>query len=155
MTFDEAFERVIGHEGDLSDDPRDPGGLTRHGISQRAYPAEDIRAMTLERAKVLYRRDYWGRCQCDQLPAALRFHVFDAAVNSGTRQAVMWLQRTVGATPDGVVGAKTIAAAMSVDPRAAAAHYNGHRLQFMADLPAWGSFSRGWARRIASNLLET
>ena len=48
-----------------------------------AYPKEDIKNLTLERAKQLYKRDYWDKCRCDELPNAIRFHVFDVAVNSG------------------------------------------------------------------------
>lgn len=42
MNFDLAFEIIIGHEGGYVNDPRDPGGETRYGISKRAYPNEDI-----------------------------------------------------------------------------------------------------------------
>lgn len=154
MNFDAAFERVIGHEGGLSDDPQDPGGLTKYGISKRAYPNEDIEKLTLDRAKEIYRRDYWDRIQGDQLPAWIAGQVFDAAVNSGVRQAGMWLQQAVGARPDGIIGAQTIATARRADPGTAVARFNALRLQFMTDLPTWPRFGRGWARRIASNLLE-
>lgn len=79
MNFDTAFEKLIGHEGEFQNDPRDRGNWTtgvagqgsnngtKFGISAMAYPGEDIRNMTIERAKDLYKRDYWGR------PAATRF----------------------------------------------------------------------------------
>ena len=153
MTFDEAFDRLMQFEGGYSNDPRDPGGETRYGISKRAYPDEDIAGMTIMRARELYRRDYWDRCQCDQLPAWIAGQVFDAAVNSGVRQASIWLQRAVGAQPDGVIGAKTVACARRADPGTAIARFNGLRLRFMTDLQTWPAFSRGWARRIADNLL--
>lgn len=154
MNFDQAFERTVGHEGGYVDDPRDPGGETKFGISKRAYPDEDIKALTIMRARELYRRDYWDRCQCDQLPGWIAGHVFDAAVNSGIKQASLWLQRAVGAPPDGSIGAQTIACARRADPGTAVARFNAARLQFMTDLPTWPTFGRGWARRIASNLLE-
>lgn len=154
MNFDAAFDRVIAHEGGLSDDPQDPGGLTKYGISQRAYPDEDIRGLTIMRARELYRRDYWDRVQGDQLPAWIAGQVFDAAVNSGIKQASIWLQKAVGAQPDGIIGAKAIATARRADPGTAVARFNALRLQFMTDLPTWPRFGRGWARRIASNLLE-
>lgn len=152
MNFDDAFDRTIGHEGGYVDDPHDPGGETKFGISKRAYPGEDIRGLTIMRARELYRRDYWDRIQGDQLPPWIAGQVFDAAVNSGVRQAAMWLQRAVGAHQDGVIGAKTIATARRADPGTAVARFNAARLQFLADLPAWTRFGRGWARRIASNL---
>ena len=63
--FDAAFTRLLGHEGGLVDHPADPGGLTNWGISQRSYPGEDIRGMTVERARLIYLRDFWGPAGCD------------------------------------------------------------------------------------------
>lgn len=154
MTFDEAFELLIGHEGGLVDHPADPGGLTRFGISQRAYPTENIRAMTLDRAKTLYMRDYWGAAGCPNVPDAIRFDLFDMAVNSGVRAAVKCLQRAAGCAEDGALGPKTLAAITAMDGIKLQARFNGARLQFMTDLPTWQSFGKGWARRIASNLLR-
>jgi lysozyme family protein len=154
MTFDEAFEALIGHEGGYVNDPRDPGGETKFGISKRAYPSVDIRNLTLDGAKAIYRRDYWAPIGCDNLPAALRFHVFDAAVNSGLRQAVQFLQRAVGVAADGRLGPVTRAAVMAADPASLAARYSGARLQFMTELTTWPTFGKGWARRIASNLMK-
>ena len=154
MTFDEAFERVIGHEGGLSDNPADPGGLTRYGISQRSYPGENIRAMTLARAKQIYQRDYWGPAGCDSVPTAIRFDLFDMAVNSGVRAAVKCLQGAAGAEQDGILGPRTLQAVGVLGGARLAARFNGARLQFMTDLSTWPTFSRGWARRIASNLMK-
>jgi lysozyme family protein len=151
MTFDEAFERLIGHEGGYVNDPRDPGGETKFGISKRSYPGEDIPNMTLERAKDIYRRDFWNPVRADELPESVRFDVFDAAVNHGVLQSAKWLQRAAGAQPDGVIGAKTIAAARSAGPQLAA-HFNGYRLQFYTDSANWAIYGKGWTRRVASNL---
>lgn len=154
MNFDVAFERLLGHEGGYVDNPRDPGGETKYGISRRSYPGEDIAGMTLERAKAIYRRDYWGPAGCDAVPDALRFDLFDAAVNSGVPAAIRLLQRAVGEVQDGVLGPLTIQAASSMPAPRIVARFNGARLAMLADLPAWPAFSRGWARRIASNLQE-
>jgi lysozyme family protein len=90
--------------------------------------------------------------QADDLPDDLRFEVFDAAVNSGVRQAIRWLQRSVGVKDDGVIGPMTMAAIHRKDGLRLAMGYNADRLQFMTDLAGWGAFGKGWARRIASNL---
>ena len=58
MTFDQAFQKLIGHEGGFVDHPSDPGGATKYGISKRSYPGEDIPGLTLDRAKTIYRRDF-------------------------------------------------------------------------------------------------
>jgi len=152
ITFDQAFDVLIKHEGGYVDHPSDPGGRTNYGISQRAYPSEDIRNMTLERAKQIYRRDYWDACRCDELRGDIGFHVFDAAVNSGVRRASLWLQAAAGATPDGKIGPQTIAAANAMDPSDVVRMISGIRLRFMTDLSTWPSFGRGWTRRIANNL---
>jgi len=152
MNFDQAFERLLGHEGGYVNDPRDPGGETNWGVSKRSYPNVDIKALTQDDAKAIYRRDFWAPVRADELPDGVRFDVFDAAVNSGASQAAKWLQRAVGANPDGVIGAQTIAAARVAGPQLAA-HFNGYRLQFYTDNGNWATFGKGWARRVAKNLL--
>lgn len=152
MTFDEAFEIVIGHEGGYVDHPDDPGGATKYGISRRSYPGEDIEGMSLERAKTIYLRDYWAPAGCDAVPDALKFHMFDFAVNSGVKTAARALQKIVGAHPDGLIGPRSLLAISSHNPHALAGRLLGARLQMMTDLPTWPSFGKGWARRIADNL---
>lgn len=155
MDFDQAFDQLLGHEGGYSNNPVDPGGETMWGVTQRVAVANGyagaMRDLPRDTAKVIYRRMYWEAVQADQLPSTLRFDVFDAAVNSGVSQAAKWLQLAVGTTPDGVIGAVTIAAARGAGPLVPA-RYSGLRLQFMTNLPTWSAFGKGWARRIASNL---
>lgn len=164
MNFEHAFERLLGHEGRLSLDPQDRGNWTtgkigkgelkgtKYGISAMSYPHLDIRNLTLADAKAIYREDFWGRA--DDLPDAVRFDFFDAAVNSGPAQAAKWLQRAAGADPDGKIGPKTMLAVRMADPQKLAKRFNGHRLRDMTDMRAWARNSRGWARRIATNLIE-
>lgn len=152
MNFDEAFERLIGHEGGYVNHPADPGGETKYGISRRSYPGEDIKGMTLARAKTIYARDFWGPAGCDAVQDDIKFDLFDMAVNSGVRAAVRALQTAVGETPDGVLGPLTLQAVQSVNPTRLAARFNGERLAYMAELTNWPAFGRGWAKRIASNL---
>jgi lysozyme family protein len=154
MTFDEAFELLIGHEGGYVNNPADPGGETKYGISKRAYPGEDIRNMTLDRAKAIYLRDYWSPAGCDGAPYAIRFDLFDMAVNSGVKAAVRCLQTAAGSPADGILGPNTLRAVAAMDGTRLTARFNGARLQFMASLRAWSTFGRGWANRIASNLLR-
>jgi lysozyme family protein len=154
MNFDIAFERLIGHEGSWVNDHRDPGGETKYGISRRSYPGEMIRTMTLERAKEIYLRDYWGPAGCDAVPDAIKYDLFDMAVHSGVITAIKTLQRTVGVDDDGKLGPITLQAVASMPALRFVARFNGARLQFMSALPTWPSFGRGWANRIAKNLLE-
>lgn len=154
MTFDEAFERLIGHEGGYVNDSRDPGGETKYGISRGSYPGEDIAGMSLERAKAIYLRDFWGPAGCDAVPDGIKFDLFDTAVNSGVKAAVRMLQRAVRETEDGIIGPRTLQAVQSMPAPRLVARFNGARLEFMAGLSTWPAFGRGWARRIASNLME-
>lgn len=154
MTFDEAFERLIGHEGGYVNHPADPGGETKFGITKRTYPGEDIKGMTLDRAKAIYRRDFWGPAGCDSVPDGVRFDLFDAAVNSGVKTAVKLLQRAAGIDADGVIGPRTMQAISSTPGPRLVARFNGHRLAMMTDLSTWASFGKGWARRVATNLME-
>lgn len=153
MNFDDAFTRLIGHEGGYINHPADPGGETNWGISKRSYPRVDIRRLTLEGAKAIYLRDYWLKAGCDKLPEAVRFDVFDMAVNSGVQASVKTLQGALGTSPDGVIGPMTLAAIAGINPARLLARFNGTRLLFMAGLPTWPTFGKGWARRIANNLL--
>lgn len=153
MTFDEAFDRLIGHEGGYINSRADPGGETKYGISKRSYPGEDIQGMTLARAKEIYRRDFWGAGAIDALPEGIKFDAFDMAVNSGVTASIRVLQRVAGTTQDGIMGPATLLAINSIPPMRLAARFNGARLAFMAELPNWPNAGRGWARRIASNLM--
>lgn len=157
MTFDQCIEKLLKHEGDFSDHPDDPGGATRYGITERVARTigyrGDMRDFPLDLAKRIYREEYWNAVKADQLPADVRYIVFDAAVNSGVRQASLWLQRSCNAGLDGIIGPKTIAAAQASDWKDLKAKFLAQRLRFMTELKNWPSFSRGWARRIA-DLME-
>ena len=150
--FDQCFEKLIGYEGGYTLDPKDPGGETSWGISKRAYPAVDIKNLTRDGAKDIYKRDYWDRAQCDKLPPTLAFLLFDAAVNSGIGQAIRFLQRAVGVADDGVLGALTLAAVQRLDNESLCARFLGQRLDFMTRLSTWDYFGKGWARRVADQL---
>lgn len=164
MNFDTAFDRLIGHEGELSMDPKDRGNWTggrcgvgelrgsKYGISAAAYPRLDIKNLTLAQAKDIYRSDYWARSGAEHYDGSIGFQVFDAAVNSGIENAVRFLQRAVRVVDDGDVGPKTIAAIAAMTVTDVLARFNAQRLRFLAGLAAWDSQGRGWANRIAQNL---
>jgi lysozyme family protein len=154
MDFDGAFERLIGHEGGYVNDPRDAGGETKFGISKRSYPRLDIKTLTLDDAKAIYKRDFWGPAGCDAVPQAIKFDLFDMAVNSGIKPAIKALQKACGADVDGILGPRTLAALATLPDSRMVARFNGARLAYMADATTWPAHGRGWARRIASNLLE-
>jgi|SanBayMetagenome_1026888.scaffolds.fasta_scaffold04872_4 lysozyme family protein len=157
MNFDTAVEKVFDHEGDYSDHPDDKGGATRYGITEAVARSVgyrgDMRELPLDLAKRIYLDRYWRSISADDLPPGLRYIVFDAAVNSGPRQAVLWLQRALGVAADGIIGPKTLAAAYQADLSRLKSALLAQRLRFMSSLSNWPAFSRGWARRIA-DLME-
>lgn len=152
MNINQALKALLGNEGGYSDNQTDPGGKTMYGVTERVARAfgykGDMRDLPLSIATDIYRTNYWAPIKADQLPDHLRFHVFDAAVNSGVSQAIKWLQRAAGVTEDGIIGPRTLSAASLVTP----AKYSAIRLRFMTGLPTWSTFGKGWARRIADNL---
>jgi lysozyme family protein len=157
MNFDQAFENLIGNEGGYSYHTEDKGGETMWGITYAVARSQGyfgpMYALSRSQAKDIYFRCYWQPILASQLPPDVCFDVFDGAVNSGVVQSAKWLQRAIGVDDDGVIGPITLAAAGMVPSGALRAKYNGQRLAFMTDLPNWGSFGKGWAKRIAKNLL--
>lgn len=156
MTFDDAIKRVLMHEGGYSDHAADPGGKTMYGITEAVAREVGYRGnmeeLPLDLAKRIYKDRYWDAIRADELPASIRYVMLDAAVNSGPRQAVLWLQRALGVTPDGALGPVTIAHSFA-NERNLASKLLSQRLRFMTNLNTWPSFGRGWARRIA-DLME-
>lgn len=156
MNFDTAFDLLITHEGGFSNHPDDPGGATMYGITEKVARANGytgaMRDLTLDFSKSIYRKSYWDACRCDQMPDVLRYPLFDAAVNSGPGQAIKWLQLAVGVKVDGAIGPVTQQAVNVLPAQVTRQKMVGARLRFMTNLANWPSFSKGWARRIASIL---
>lgn len=157
MTYSPAFRKAVAlilkHEGGYVHDKNDPGGETNFGISKRAYPAENIAALTVERAKELYYRDYWLPVRGDDLPPALALVTFDMAVNAGVGTAVKLLQRALGVTADGVLGPVTLAKAGAAVGLDVAVRASRHRIQYYAALPGWQHYAASWTQRTLETLV--
>jgi len=80
-SFDKAFALTIGVEGGYSNDKNDPGGETKYGISKRYHPTEDIKNLTIDRAKAIYLEEYWIPAKCDSAPYPMDVCLFDSQVN--------------------------------------------------------------------------
>ena len=158
MNFEQAFSKLIEHEGGFSNHPEDAGGATMWGITEAVARQNGFSApmntMTLDFAKLIYKQLYWDSVRADELPDEVRFAVFDAAVNSGTGRAIKWLQQAVNEVQDGVIGAMTLRAVRQNIPSIVATRLNGLRLLFMTNQPNWPAFGKGWARRVADNLVN-
>jgi lysozyme family protein len=152
VNFDQAFDRLIGIEGDYVNNPRDPGGETQWGISKRSYPALDIKALTREDARAIYYQDFWQRAHMIEYDAAIAFQVFDIAVNSGIETAVRLLQRAAGVADDGYIGPVTVAAVKAKPVTDMLMLLIAERLDFWRRLSTWQTFGKGWAGRAAQDL---
>ena len=115
VLFEPALELSLENEGGYANDPNDPGGETNFGISSCAYPNEDIKNLTIERARYLYKRDYWYPLRLDTLvDQRLANNLFDWGIHHGVRgTAKKWqlmLAREYGfkGKVDGIIGSATI-----------------------------------------------
>ena len=145
--FDTAVALVLEHEGGYSVNPRDPGGETKYGISKRAYPEINIASLTIERAKEIYKADYWRPLSADDLPVGVALQVFDFGVNAGVSRSAKLLQRIAGVPDDGKIGPKTIAAIGKMDPSQVISRFTAGRMDHYRSLPTWPTFGKGWTRR--------
>ncbi|MEM6376436.1 MAG: holin-associated N-acetylmuramidase [Pseudomonadota bacterium] len=119
---------IVGREGGFVDDPDDPGGATKYGVTIHTMRrlgldltgdgrvgVADVRALTRAQAEEIFVDHYYTRPGIDHLPAKLRASVFDMYVNAGGN-AVKILQRLLrdmgqNISVDGAIGPQTIAAA--------------------------------------------
>jgi lysozyme family protein len=157
--FTRALPLVLAHEGGFANHPRDPGGATMQGITQRVYdawrqgrglPSRSVRHLEPGERDTIYHDQYWSAVRADDLPDGLAYAVFDFAVNSGPARAARELQRVLRVDQDGVVGNVTLTAARERgDLTNLIREYQAARLAFVRRLATYDSFGRGWERRIA------
>lgn len=158
--FHTAFEHVIKSEGGYVNDPHDHGGETNLGVTKKAWaeyigrevqPGE-MKALTKDVVEPFYKRNYWDKCKCDDLPAGLDYAVFDFAVNAGPGRAAKFLQQAVGVTADGAIGPGTLAAVGKVEPANALANFKLAKEHFYHGLverdPSQAKFIKGWLVRV-------
>lgn len=139
QSYDLSLKELLKHEGGYSNHPSDPGGPTNYGITLSDYKryinqkgtAEDVKHMTLEQAKSIYKSKYWDALNCDNLPVGVDYTVFDYGVNSGVARA----RRVLAKAPK--------------DPRKAIIFINDERLAFLKGLKTWPVFKGGWSTRVA------
>ena len=154
--FASAMAMLLEHEGGFVNHPLDPGKATNLGVTQKVWEAwvghpvteKDMRALTPEIIGPMYKARYWDRVSGDLLPSGVDYTVFDAAVNSGPGQAAKWLQRIVGVDADGAIGPRTLAELARMDAKDVVSKFRDYRLSFLQDLSTFGTFGKGWTRRV-------
>jgi len=152
--FDDIIEVVLEHEGGYVNDPKDPGGETNFGIAKRSHPDVDIKNLTKEDAKEIYKEVYWDKNKVESLPEELWHIYFDMCVNQGKSRAVKIIQRAVNGkggslTVDGGMGPMTITAIGK--SRVELDRVRAYRVKYYADLvtrkPDLERFYFGWFKR--------
>ena len=152
--FDRAFDFTLKEEGYYSNDPFDPGGETKYGISKRSYPNVDIKNLTLEDAKSIYFNDYWRPFEkVAEVNPALAMVLFDTGVNMGVGTATRMLQKAVGTKVDGVIGPMTITAINNYK-QDAIPFILRDRITYYASRPHWERYKNGWVIRVIRLAME-
>lgn len=148
---------VLVHEGGYVNHPRDPGGATNKGVTQRVYddfrqrkglPPRSVRSLEQSEVEAIYRKQYWDTVKGDELPKGVDYCVFDFAVNSGTHRASRYLQRAVGAAEDGQIGPVTLKAVNAMEPGCLIDGICNARMTFLKGLSTFDVFGKGWTRRV-------
>lgn len=163
QNFSRSLLAVLVHEGGYVNHPKDPGGATNKGVTQRVYDDWRVKQKLAPRSvkqleqgeiEAIYRKLYWDACRCDDLPAGVDYCVFDFAVNSGVSRASRYLQQAAGVADDGHIGPITLASIGRLDKDATAGRAGlidqicDLRLGFLKRLPIFATFGKGWTRRV-------
>jgi lysozyme family protein len=169
-SLEQMIDDVLRREGGFVDHPSDRGGPTKYGITQatltrhlgRTATVAEVRRLTKESAREIYRRDYFEAPRLGQLPEPVQPLLFDSAVNHGPARAIRFLQRVCNdagfgpLTEDGVAGPATRSAALAAERAMGdwliAALVEERRLFYLGIVEADTSqrvFLAGWMNRLA------
>ncbi len=166
MSTDRIIARIMESEGGYVDHPADRGGPTNHGITMatltnwRGQPVtvDDVKALSENEARSIYHDRYIVAPGYLALPEPLRMVVVDWAVLSGPVRATKGLQKAVGASQDGIIGAETLKAmhgmsAINMAVRVCAEQARQLGRIITAD-SSQAVFAAGWMNRLADKLEE-
>ena len=161
------IEGILRREGGWVDHPADRGGPTKYGITLRTLSrwrgsraiAEDVRALTKEQARRIYRHLYIEKHGFDRIEdPRLRELVIDCAVHHSPARAVRWLQKAVGVKVDGRCGPVTLGAANAAPAKSSRLRVLASRARsFGATItakPSQAVFAKGWMARLAKFIEE-
>lgn len=162
--WDKSFNLLIQSEGGFTDDARDPGnrlpdgrsGCTMWGCTQTNWEAyvghkvthDDMRALTKEDVKPLYKTKYWDAVAGDQLPLGVDYAAFDFAINAGPKQSRILMQRALGVADDGAFGPKTLEAIQAADKAILLPKFSEAKVAFYRSLKTFPTYGKGWLKRV-------
>jgi lysozyme family protein len=160
--FRDCLELVLKHEGGYVDHPKDPGGRTNLGVTQRVWeewighPAteKDMRELTPAIVAPMYEMRYWRTSYCEKLPRGLDLLVFSMAVNAGAGRSVKLLQDAIGVVADGVIGPNTMARINEANVETLIDKFSEARTAYYKGLKLFPVFGRGWVARTDKERLE-
>lgn len=150
--FEKALSHILQNEGGYVNDKTDKGGETKFGISKKSYPKEDIKNLTIERAKEIYKRDFWDKIKGDQIQNdELALNLFDFAVNGGVGTSIKTLQKALNVDVDGVIGNDTLSAMAVINFPDLIKRFikfrNLHYVDIVINDPTQIKFLKGWISR--------
>lgn len=156
--FQKAFDNLIKEEGGYVNDPDDPGGETKYGVSKRSYPHLNIKNLTLNDVSKIYRKDFYDVLRCDELPTDMvAQEVLEQGVNMGVKTVISFLQivaKSVGSAidVDGKIGPKTLGALKTIPEDVLLAALKSlaisHYLELAHERPPMRKYLNGWIRRV-------
>ena len=160
--FRDCLELVLKSEGGYIDHPKDPGGRTNLGVTQRVWeewighPAteKDMRELTPALVAPMYEMRYWRTSYCEKLPRGLDLLVFSMAVNAGAGRSVKLLQDAIGVVTDGVIGPNTMAKINEANVETLIDKFSEARTAYYKGLKLFPVFGVGWLRRTENERKE-
>jgi lysozyme family protein len=160
--FKRAYENTLRFEGGYVNASSDPGGATKYGISQRAYPELKIKDLTEQETYQIYKRDYWNKGKCGEMLEGrpiefeeVMIKLFDILVNVGVFGGSKIFQRALRSCnrhveEDGIIGKKTLEAFRGVDDaKMLLSALRSEQASFYRSLPVHlrEKYLEGWLRR--------
>lgn len=153
--FKKAIPIILKHEGGYVNDPKDPGGETKFGISKRAFPLLDIKNLTLDKAQEIYKENYWNPINGDLIKSQdIATNLFDFVVNAGISSGVKTIQKVLNVATDGKLGPGTLAAINACDEKILNMDFTKARFEYYKSIvvknPDLNKFLVGWKKRCES-----
>ena len=154
--YDKCLETILHHEGGYVNHPKDPGGETNLGVTKRVYQehggTKDMKDLLVEDVAPIYKKGYWDKMKCDDIPSGLDLCLFDFGVNAGPGRAAKFLQQMIGTTVDGGIGPNTLAKLEEYirenGEHEAVNKYQEMRQKYYEQLSTFDTFGKGWTRRV-------
>ena len=156
INYDKCLETILHHEGGYVNHPKDPGGETNLGVTKRVYQehggTKDMKDLLVEDVAPIYKKGYWDKMKCDDIPSGLDLCLFDFGVNAGPGRAAKFLQSMIGTTVDGGIGPNTLAKLEEYirenGEHEAVNKYQEMRQKYYENLSTFATFGKGWTRRV-------